>query len=215
MDIATLQGAVDAAFAVTGASTPPWPDPHPNKAPADEEYSRCLDPGRYRILAARVDAWTQVLTSAGLAAVEPVPDVAGVWRDEVSRKPVTAVWVHPARTGALPLLVGYRPLDDVADAIVVLGAGRPAVLLTELPFCGCDACDDGSAYLLGELDEHIAAVVSGALVQVTTPSGTVVTTGRGWTADGRLGSPRDIEGLLERARRGQSQYRTVAGVAWY
>ena len=56
-------------------------------------------------------------------------------------------------------------MDDAPDAIVTLGAGRPASLLTMLPECGCDACDDGSDYYLRELDEHILAVVIGELLR--------------------------------------------------
>jgi len=45
---------VEDAFAETGVATPGWDDPHvgPDGQELDvreEEYSRCLDPGKYRI----------------------------------------------------------------------------------------------------------------------------------------------------------------------
>lgn len=215
MDIDTLCGAVDDAFAATGASTPPWPDPHAaDREPTQEEYSRCLDPGKYRILKARADAWVQVLTSTGLATVERLADPAAVWRDEVGEGLETAVRLRPSRAGAVPLLLGFRPLDDEADAIVVLGAGDPAVLLTRLPFCGCDACDDGSEMLLRELDEHIVAVVSGALVHVSSGGDMAMTTGSGRTATGRFTQRGRAERALDAARAGRSRYPCVAGRAW-
>ena len=215
MDIETLSGAVDDAFATTGASTPPWPDPHAaDREPAQEEYSRCLDPGKYRILKARADAWVQVLTSTGLATVERLADPAAVWRDRVAERLETAVRLRPSRAGAVPLLLGLRSLDDVADAIVVLGAGDPAVLLTRLPFCGCDACDDGSEMLLRELDEHVAAVVSGALVHVASGEDMAMTTGSGRTATGRFTRRGRAERALDAARAGRSRYPCVAGLAW-
>jgi hypothetical protein len=216
MDIGTLSGAVDDAFATTGASTPPWPDPHAaDREPAQEEYSRCLDPGKYLILKARADAWVRVLTSTGLATVEPVADPAAVWRDEVDERLETAVRLRPSRAGAVPLLLGFRRLDEVADAIVVLGAGDPAVLLTRLPFCGCDACDDGSEMLLRELDEHIAAVVNGALVHVASGGDMAMTTGSGRTSTGRFTQRGRAERALDAARAGRSRYPCVAGLAWH
>ena len=48
------------------------------------------------------------------------------------------------------------------DAGVTLGVGDPAVAITWIPDCGCDACDSGSQDVLDELDEAIVGVVSGA-----------------------------------------------------
>jgi len=39
-----LLDAVDEAFAVTGRGLAPWPDPHPDRRPRAEEYSRLSDP---------------------------------------------------------------------------------------------------------------------------------------------------------------------------
>jgi len=40
---------------------------------------------------------------------------------------------------------------------------EPAVNVHAAPACGCDACDDGAAQLLEEIDEAILAVLEGAL----------------------------------------------------
>ncbi|MDN6303852.1 MAG: DUF6226 family protein, partial [Brachybacterium sp.] len=71
------------AFAVTGADTPPWPDPHlgpgGREVPVrEEEYSRCLDPGKHRILGARAEAWALVLTERGWAEREEIIDGAAL-----------------------------------------------------------------------------------------------------------------------------------------
>jgi hypothetical protein len=77
-----LLAEVDRAFQVSGADTPGWPDPHPDRSPAEDEYSRCSNPGKYRILDTRIEAWAQVL-SRGLATVEEMP--AGPWIDAPRR----------------------------------------------------------------------------------------------------------------------------------
>jgi len=50
VDPDTLRAAVDASFEQDPASTATWPDPHPDHEPDAQEYSRCLDPAKYRIL---------------------------------------------------------------------------------------------------------------------------------------------------------------------
>src|SRR4051812_43847183 len=85
-----LLAAVGRAFVETGAGTPGWPDPHPDRRPLDEEYSRCLDPRKYAILGTRLDAWARVLTERGAAVEE---------RDGPQRSFV------PATSEALALLV--------------------------------------------------------------------------------------------------------------
>ncbi|MFD0450011.1 DUF6226 family protein [Rhodococcus aetherivorans] len=59
---------VDAAFAVTGADTPGWPNPYEGGPGPDEEaYERSTHPERFRIVVARAQAWTKVLLNRGLA----------------------------------------------------------------------------------------------------------------------------------------------------
>ncbi|MCZ4590043.1 DUF6226 family protein [Rhodococcus opacus] len=53
---------VDAAFAVTGAHTPGWPNPYQDGPEPDEEaYERSTNPEKFLIVVARVRAWTKVL----------------------------------------------------------------------------------------------------------------------------------------------------------
>jgi Family of unknown function (DUF6226) len=204
----TLRDAVVAAFATTGAATPRWPDPHPGaEGPLDEEYSR------YRILSARAEAWVQALGGLGLAVVE-AGDPGGVWRDRPRVNLDRTIWLRPVREQAVPLLVGFRPMDEVSDAVVDLGAGGPAVLVLSSPDCRCDACDDGSDRLLEEFDKHVFAVVSGALIHVETEKGTVITTGSEWSASGRF-SRAEAEALLAQARAGASQHGVVRGGPWW
>jgi Family of unknown function (DUF6226) len=204
------------SFAVTGATTPPWPDPHPDgQMPLQEEYSRCLNPGKYRLLAARLEAWLHALTRLGLGVAHEVPNLDQAWRDGPVDDIDHAISVRPVREGALSLLVGFQEFDGVLDAAVVLGAGEPAVWLLTQPVCGCDACDDGSDYLLDELDDHVLAVVTGELVHVASKRGTIVATRSGWSADGSFADVQNIEALLAQARTGRSPHRVVHGDPWW
>ncbi len=45
-----------------------------------EEYSRCLDPGKYRILDRRIEAWAQVLRDRGIADAGDLPLGGPPWR---------------------------------------------------------------------------------------------------------------------------------------
>ena len=169
MTIDDLKPQVDAAFAVTGAGTPGWPDPHPDRRPGEEEYSRCLDPAKYRILGARVEAWQEVLVRRGLMTTLEADG---------------AVWWRPTRVGALPLRVSRLPVDRVADAGVTIAAGDPARVLESVPDCGCDACDSGSANDLAVLDGLIAVVLAGGVVRVAHGGHVVRRTLDGWSASG-------------------------------
>lgn len=214
-----LEEAVAAEFAETGAATPPWPDPHPDgAAPLEDEYSRCLDPGKYRILRARADAWVRVLSRLGLATPEDVEDPAGLagrGTEGAHVTPESAIRLRPRRAGTVPLLLGFASLDGVPDTVAAVGAGEPAVHLLTVPDCGCDACDSGSADLLEKYDEHVRAVVTGELVYVASKRATVVSTGSGWSASSVRGMPlREIEAVLDDARAGRSPHRVVRGVRW-
>jgi len=59
--LAELERAVDVAFADTARDLAPWPDPHPDRMPLDEEYSRVTDGAKYLIIGARLDAWLTAL----------------------------------------------------------------------------------------------------------------------------------------------------------
>ncbi|MET9498780.1 DUF6226 family protein [Streptomyces sp. NPDC006552] len=215
MDLSTLRRAVDEAFAVTGARTPPWPDPHPDREVRDEEYTRCSRPEKYRILAARAQAWTQALCGLGLATAERAADPAALWRRSADLALGGAVRLTPVRPGAVPLVFGYAAVEGVADTVLVVGAGAPASTLETLPDCGCDACDDGSEQLLEAVDDLVSAVVTGAFVHIDAGSGReIVATGDTWSASNWDDRRTPVAAELDRARTGHSPYETVSGQAW-
>ncbi|MFF1260001.1 MULTISPECIES: DUF6226 family protein [unclassified Streptomyces] len=215
MDLEGLGRAVDEAFAVAGVDTPPWPDPHPDGEVRDEEYSRCSEPEKYRVLAARADAWTQALSRLGLAEVETVTDPAGIWRRGPGVAVSGAVRLHPVRADAVPLVFGFSAIDEVARTVLVVGAGEPAVSLEQLPDCGCDACDSGSDGLLEAVDDLVVAVVTGTFVHVDAGEGReIVCTGDSWSASNWDGFGPPVEEALAAARAGRSPYRVVRGRAW-
>src|SRR5215207_4819510 len=78
IDVADLLAAVDDTFRQTSAGLSPWPDPHPDRSPPVDAYSRLTDPARWRILGARTDAWLSALAGAGLAVIDAEADVT--WR---------------------------------------------------------------------------------------------------------------------------------------
>ncbi|MFC9673360.1 DUF6226 family protein [Streptomyces sp. NPDC056949] len=214
MDPAGLGRAVDEAFDVTGVDTPPWPDPHPHGDVRDEEYSRCAEPEKYRVLAARAEAWTQALSRLGLGEAETLTDPAAIWRRGPGVAVSGAVRLRPVRADAVPLVFGFSAIDEVPRTVLVVGAGEPAVRLEQLPDCGCDACDSGSADLLETLDEVVAAVVAGTFVHVDAGEGReIVCTGDSWSASNWDALP-PVEEVLAAARAGRSPYRVVRGQAW-
>jgi len=162
-----LLADVGAAFAVTGVDTPGWPDPHPDRHPPEEAYSRVLDPGKYRILGTRVEAWLVVLSERGIASghevAGPEPWV-GAHRPPGDWARVTRL--DPARKGGLSLFLATTLVEDAPfglDIGIADDSGAP-VLLESLPDCGCDACDSGSADLLRCLDERVLCVARGGLL---------------------------------------------------
>nr|WP_280504265.1 DUF6226 family protein [Nocardia farcinica] len=74
----------------------------------------------------------------------------------------------PAAGGGLPLVFSvHTPAERDRPAGVTVAVGDPAVAVSTVPDCGCDACDEGSAALLEELDRWVVSVVDGSLaVQV-------------------------------------------------
>lgn len=182
--VIALLDDVEAAFAVTGADTPGWADPHlgadgERRDSHDGEYSRCLDPGKYRILWARAEAWTQVLIARGWA--DPVETMDGAqvgWVLEPFADRYRTTVLRPRRPGAQPLVLARTAPDDAAgstdlgagDAEVpdlVVGVGEPAVVAQDTD-CLCDACDAGSRELLEELDRTILSIVDGSFEAVVT-----------------------------------------------
>ncbi|HEX7349966.1 DUF1990 domain-containing protein, partial [Brachybacterium sp.] len=188
-----LLAEVEAAFAVTGTDTPPWPDPHlgpdgEGRDSLEEEYSRCLDPGKYRILWSRAEAWAQVLTARGWATrveSEGADLRSGIrWATPLRLPLHRATVLRPRRPGAQALVLARTASEDAvgssdlagADAQILgleIGMGEPAVPVSTVPDCGCDACDSGSRDLLETLDRTLLSIVDGSFEVELAP---------GWTS---------------------------------
>ena len=153
---------------------PSWTDPHADREPATEGYSRVTDAPRYRIAQVRARLWADVLAVVVGAEVSEVAPVARDvdrprWIDRGSRltSPVP---------GTLPLFLLERdvPQDDGAPLPVLdVAVTHPDTVVADHPDCGCDACDSGSRDLLEAVDSSIRQVVGGPFV---------VLRHRGWTA---------------------------------
>lgn len=101
-----LLSAVDAVFEITGRGLAPWPDPHPNRSPLDEEYSRLNDPAKWRIIGARADAWLVALVDSALVTADR--DALVQWRVEpatVISQTDRVVPVAPVRSRSLSPIV--------------------------------------------------------------------------------------------------------------
>ncbi|TJZ78682.1 hypothetical protein FCG67_10960 [Rhodococcus oryzae] len=152
---------VDAAFAVTGAQTPGWPNPYQDgPSPGEEAYERSSNPEKYRIVVARAQAWTQVLLDRGWA--REASHVA--WALPPMEPGGADTVLEPAADGAVPLvLTTHTPMDRDHPFNITIAAGNPAVRLDTLPDCACDGCDSGSAGLLKYMDMLVLSVVDGSL----------------------------------------------------
>jgi len=155
--VTELIASVDAAFVETGRGLARWEDPHPDRSPLQEEYSRLTNPQKWRILRARAEAWLKALNAGGLAEI--APDAAVVWEEQPSAEIVGVQRASPLGSGAIPLTFAWTRFDDAEG--VVVGVGDPVVVVDMLPDCGCDACDSGSQDALDELDEYVLGVVTG------------------------------------------------------
>lgn len=210
-----LLGLVTAQFETTGAETPGWPSPRaPMEAPLEDEYSRLLDPGKYRIMRARVEAWRLTLVSLDAVTVEPVDPAPMNLRGTPAE---TAFRWTPTARGALAVVVTYRSIESVPDGVLEIGAGEPVRLLLSQPMCGCDACDDGSDYLLEEIDGFFTILVRGDLVRVELPDGYIQTRHNGWDASGETTAHAGAdsgERLLTDARAGVSPFEVLRGDPW-
>lgn len=183
-----LMGAVERAFEETGRATPSWPDPHPDREVAEEEYSRLTDPDRYRILDARVDAWAAVLDERGVATLQDRTLASWLPGRGPGRSaaPVEQVLVS-RRVGGLGLAVvrwSTAPQRFGVDLGLVAPDDDTAVLLESIPDCGCDACDSGSADLLQQLDEWVLTAARGGIVHARATGASISRTLHGWQSSG-------------------------------
>ena len=150
---------VDRLFHRDSNATAGWADPHPDRSPAEDEYSRVTNPEKWRIVGARADAWLNALAALNVARIER--DVAIEWIEPPSTVVTRLDRAVPLVPGALALILARSRIEDVDDAGVTIGVGEPAVVHTWIPDCGCDACDSGSQDALDELDEYVLGVVTG------------------------------------------------------
>lgn len=181
--VSELMRAVDGASATTAQGLEPWPDPHPDRAPLDEEYSRVLDPRKWRIIPARAEAWSIATVDLGLATIER--DVAVRWATDRGRSHVRVDRLVPRCVDGLPLVLAYSAFEGVDVNAVTIGVGDPAVEVTGVPPCGCDACDSGSQAEQDLLDEHMLGVVGGQFRHLTDGERTIVVHGaHRWSASG-------------------------------
>lgn len=170
-----LQAEVDTRFDRLGL--PSWPDPHPDRRPTDDEYSRLTNPGRHVVVHERARVWAQVLGELLGARVDRLPPEPLRQVDGDLHGFDRGLRVTSPRPGTLPLLLLERDMRDGPDdeplPVLVVAVVRPDVLLARWPDCGCDACDCGSADLLGAVDQSVREIVGGPCA---------VLRGRGWGA---------------------------------
>jgi hypothetical protein len=163
MEMSAVMAAVEAAFDRIADGLERWDDPHPppDRIVADEEYSRVTNAEKWRIVGARADAWIDALVALGVATVERDADPRWV------ESPPSAITgtdvVHPTVADGVPLVISRSRIEAIEDAGVTLGVGDPAVRITFIPDCGCDACDSGSQDVIDQLDSYVRPVVSGEL----------------------------------------------------
>lgn len=182
---------VNRAFSRTGADTPGWPDPRQGRPPAEEEYSRCLDPGKYRILDTRIEAWAQTLASRGIATTCDASLSGRPWLGAVrpSEQHHRIQRIDPIAPGGLALWCA-RTLVDGAPFGLDVGVGTPTerseppVFVDLVPSCGCDACDDGSEALLEAVDGWFVTVARGGVVHARDGEQSITRTTNGWQGTG-------------------------------
>lgn len=204
-----LLPAVDAAFARLRGDLADWPDPHPGaRAAAEEEYSRCLDPQKYRLLAVRSDAWVEAIVAAGLGTAYAADPRTVRWAGDHVLDPMRVTVVR-GRDGTQPIVVGVAPSQGVDDTAVQVGVGEPVEILERQPDCGCDACDTGSEDLLDTLDNGFVLALSGGVYAVRDRTGVVTRSIDGWAGTGAAG-----EQWLDEAATGRRTDGVVAGEPW-
>jgi hypothetical protein len=200
---------VDEAFARLRGGLDDWPNPHTGGAsPVEDEYSRVTDPDRYRLLAARTDAWIEAVTAAGLGSAVRVDPASVRWTDE-QHLPPSRTTVLRGAPGTQPVVVGL--FKD--DTFVRVGVGDPVETLGFQPDCGCDACDTGSADLLRSVDDMFVLALSGGVYVVREGSRSVAPTVDGWRGSGSFG-PDEPERWLAEAADGRRTDGVVSGDAW-
>ena len=206
--VSDLTDAVERAFAVTGRGLAPWPAPHVDRGPSDDEYSRVTDGARWRIVGARADAWLRALEETNVARVNR--DTTVRWVSVPRTRISTTSRAVPHRPGALNLVVASSGAGELAGSVVTLGVGDPAVCIGWVPDCGCDACDSGSQNELDQVDRIVLGVVSGTFRRLTSGDRTITQLdANGWNASGDV-SRREVAAALVDPH----GWDEVSGVPW-
>jgi hypothetical protein len=204
-----LLPAVDEAFARLRGDLADWPNPHPGgRPPMEEEYSRSLDPEKYRLLAARADAWVETITASGVGSAEEVDPGDVTWVGDQHLAP-SRVTVLTGRPGTQRIVVGLF----ADETFVQVGLGDPVELLDRQPDCGCDACDTGSADLLDTVDSAFALALSGGVHVVRQGTKVVTRSLDGWGSSGVF-ERGEQERWLAEAADGRRTDGVVAGAPW-
>lgn len=190
-----LAQAVDDAFANTSRGLSHWPDPHPDRMPLDDEYSRVLDPAKWRIVPARADAWCEAAVEVGIARLER--DTTVRWAEDSGAHYLRVNRLVPVVSDGLPLALAYAGDDPEVPTAVTIAIGDPAVVVGLSPDCGgpCDACDSGSEKELDHFDEQMRMVVSGQVRHLTAGDRRIVAFANSWSATGSFGR-QEVEELL-------------------
>lgn len=203
-----LRRAVDDAFVETSRGLASWDDPHDGGERLDEEYSRVTNPGKWRIVGARADAWAKASQHLGLAVIDD--DVAPTWTVAPVTTVTTSYRVVPRAAGALPLVIARSRIEGVDDAGLTLGVGDPAACDGWIPDCGCDACDGGSDPELDCVDEHLSAIIGGSYRRLTRGDQVIVARREGWWQTEGLPPRTDVDGIL----RSPVGWDEVSGTSW-
>jgi hypothetical protein len=159
---------VEDAFAVTGASTPGWDDPH-EKLPGDQSspedwYSRVSHPERFEIIWARAKAWEDVILRHGWARRSQYRADQLTWAHDAPDPSTPVTVLEPVQPGGGDLVLAWwgGPNSKWTQAIMI-GTRNSLVLPFELiPDCSCDACDYGSECLIEAVDSDIIPVLDGS-----------------------------------------------------
>jgi Family of unknown function (DUF6226) len=213
IELRQLEAAVEAAFGQTSRGLAQWPDPHPDhSAVPDEFYSRCTNPAKWRILAARTDAWLVALVDAGFATVER--DATVTWTSQPGPVISHSERALPVAAGALELVVAHSRIDDVDDAGLVLGVGNPAECVDWFPDCGCDACDSGSQNELDNLDNHLRSVVTGSFRRLRDGDRVITVVGDNWRASGLHTRLRRVGRQVEDVLANPGGWDALTGRSW-
>jgi hypothetical protein len=120
-------------------------------SPLPEEFARVTDAGRYAVLQDEAEALLDELDQLYIVERRETKETLA---DDGPL--VRTVWLVPHMPAAATLAIAFTDFPKV-----VLRFGR--WYQQSLPACGCDACDEDPAVLVGELRTQAAALAEGGL----------------------------------------------------